>query len=366
MINVLVYYGPEKEFKKRFYPEGLVLNFGFFVQTLDLLNRGIGLKLESKFDSLVVESSEYARANDHVIEGFPHLLQENQQFFGYESIVLHNPPIKIVEQLERAKDLWDVKVIHHKFPPLNKSILTAIKDTFDANVFGQEQAKWDILQTLFPLTNPQTHTFKKPMTLMLYGPPGVGKTETAKLLNRTLNGGRLFRKQMSMLHNEQSQSYMFGDRSRSFAKDLLDRETNVLLLDEFDKADPRFYNAFYQMFDEGIFEDDNYAVPVDDAIILCTSNYLSEKDIRGALGSALCSRFDALVPYQPLSQEAKESILGVAYATELSKYNDDDRAYLENFHVDKKLTPHLTHFENARDIQKEIAKLLAYPFVKKL
>ena len=42
---------------------------------------------------------------------------------------------------------------------------------------------------------------------------------------------------------------------KSFAKDLLARDSNVILLDEFDKANSIFHSAFYQLFDEGIFED---------------------------------------------------------------------------------------------------------------
>lgn len=45
-------------------------------------------------------------------------------------------------------------------------------------------------------------------------------------------------------------------------KDLLSRETNIVLIDEFDKVNTGLYNVFYQMFDEGELEDINYSVDV--------------------------------------------------------------------------------------------------------
>ena len=56
--------------------------------------------------------------------------------------------------------------------------------------------------------------------------------------------------------------YLYGaDHNRgSFAKDLLERKSNVVLLDEFDKANPGIWSAFYQMFDEGHYMDKNYDV----------------------------------------------------------------------------------------------------------
>ena len=76
---------------------------------------------------------------------------------------------------------------------------------------------------------------------MFYGPSGVGKTETAHFLNSLL-GGELLRKQFSMFHSDKFTSYLFGGshNESSFALDLLNRESGVILIDEFDKAYPLF------------------------------------------------------------------------------------------------------------------------------
>ncbi|WP_243114907.1 AAA family ATPase [Faecalibacterium prausnitzii] len=82
---------------------------------------------------------------------------------------------------------------------------------------------------------------------MLYGPSGVGKTESAKSISKSL-GGELLRIQFSMMQTSEAYDYVFGaEHSKSsFARDMMGRESNVILIDEFDKVNPALYNAFYE------------------------------------------------------------------------------------------------------------------------
>ncbi|GAB2025093.1 hypothetical protein OfM1_11640 [Lactovum odontotermitis] len=47
---------------------------------------------------------------------------------------------------------------------------------------------------------------------------------------------------------------LFGGKHnvKSFAKDLLNRESNVILLDEFNKTISLSFSIFYQLFDEEV------------------------------------------------------------------------------------------------------------------
>ncbi len=67
------------------------------------------------------------------------------------------------------------------------------------------------------------------------------------------------------------------------------------MLDEFDKANPVFHSAFYQLFDEGVYEDQNHKVNLDYVIIICTSNYKTESEIKEQLGTPIFNRFDAVI-----------------------------------------------------------------------
>lgn len=103
----------------------------------------------------------------------------------------------------------------------------------------------------------------------------------------------------------------------------------------------------YQLFDEGIYEDQNYRVDVRHAIIICTSNYKSKDEIKEKLGDPIFNRFDGVIKFEDLSQEAKKMIA----AKELKEL-DEEKIIPEN--VRKILVEQSTKLENAREIRKLI------------
>ncbi|MCY7494547.1 AAA family ATPase [Bacillus safensis] len=363
-MNMTVFYGPVEEFEK-IIPKEETNTLSLIVKEIDLLHQGIRLENFEAFHSLIVYSDEYSGVKDHFIEGFINNIFEYKKTYRFEEVYLHNPPKRIVEQLKNSNLNISLSNKEFEYKKMTRNSLASIKYKFDSEVFGQETAKNEILQTLYPLINGGK---QKPVVLMLYGPAGVGKTETAKLMNKILYGNKqdMFRIQLSMFHNDTFSSYLFGDRTNSFAKDLNDRETNLILLDEFDKANPIFYSAFYQMFDEGRFVDKYYDVKLDNAIILCTSNYQNTREIEERLGSAIYSRFDNFVKYFPLSTEAKKEIMQRSYEIELRKFNKEDREFLEKEGILEKMTPVLDQLHNAREIHKFLKRLLSFPLIKRI
>ncbi|MBJ8031913.1 MULTISPECIES: AAA family ATPase [Bacillus cereus group] len=363
-MRFVIFNGPTEEFKK-IIPNEYTTSLTPIVRSMDLLHRIQGTEQEQEYyQALSVFTDEYSSVADHFIEGFVIHILNYASHYLFEEVYLNNPPTKIVEQLNNPNLGISVEKIEFNHAKLTLGSLKEIKEQFDESVFGQEKVKNELLQTLYPLTNNGAH---KPVVIMLYGPSGVGKTETAKLINSIIYGQKeLFRKQLSMYHNESFGSYIFGDKANSFSKDLIDRQTNVLLLDEFDKASPIFYSAFYQMFDEGEFTDKYYNVKLEDSIIICTSNFNNEKEIKDRLGSAIFSRFDNLIEYYPLSTDAKRKIIQTTYNKEISKFNKEDREFLEKENMIAKMESFLDYFQNARDIQKAMKRLLTYPLIQRL
>jgi ATP-dependent Clp protease ATP-binding subunit ClpA len=360
-MKFIVFNGPLEEFEK-FIPKENTKSLTPLVTIMDLMLRGNEANL-TWFESLIVYSDEYSGVKEHFIEGFTNYIFLYAESLAFEQVFLHNPPKKIVEQLETQKSDITLEIKNYSYKNLTVKRISKIKEKFDSVVFGQEHVKNEILQTLYPLSNGRKN---KPKVIMLYGPPGVGKTETAKLINEILNGKKLFRKQLSMFHNDNIYSYIFGDKVFSLSKDLIERETNVLLLDEFDKAHPLFYSAFYEMFDEGVFEDKYYKLQLDNTIILCTSNYKSENEIRERLGAALFSRFDNVIQYKELSETAKIKILEKTYNEVFMKFRKDEQELLITLDILDKMKKVIYQYENAREIQKSLLKVLAYPLVEKL
>lgn len=357
-----IFNGPKKEFDKR-VPTENVITLSNLVRLLDS-KESSSLDAYSDCNTLTIYSDEYSGVADFFIEGFLHYIVLFAEKIGYEEVFLHNPPAKILQQLQMLQNKLEISVENYKYSKLELRHLKKIKENFDNVIYGQSYVKNELLATLYSQTNSGVH---KPTVVMLYGPTSVGKTEAAKFVNKVVNPEKkLFRKQLSMFHNENFMNYIFGDKNNSFAKDLLDRETNIILLDEFDKAHPMFYSAFYQLFDEGVYTDKFYEVNLENTIIFCTSNYRDEKEIKKNLGDPIYSRFDNFIQFEELSTFAKEAIIDKVYKEELINFEEDDQREIEKYGIKNKLKSNVSSINNAREIRKLIIQMMSYPLIDKL
>ena len=307
-------------------------------------------------DIVVAESGDYASLNEHVITNFAGLVGAIRP----SVLHLHNPPAQVHAQMKRA---FGADVERYSYPHVTLDTLAAVRDDFAGHLVGQEQVRERLLAALYPLTK-QGRT--RPVVLMFYGPSGVGKTETVHFVNGLL-GGTLLRKQFSMFHSDKFASYLFGGTHSepSFAHDLLDRESGVILIDEFDKANPIFHSAFYQLFDGGEFEDKNYKVELGAALIVCTSNYRSEADVRDAVGDALYSRFDAVIGFEDLSPDEIRLVIDRLLSSRFASLSEEERACLDRDRV-AGLLRRLETSGNVRQLGKTVDELLSIMLVRAL
>lgn len=309
-------------------------------------------------DNFVINSDEYCGVREHVIINFANFIAKMDIINMYRQ----NPPTSISEQLHRIYDTSILQVIQQKYNCIDEAIIKKFNKEYGEKIIGQAKVKMEILQAIYPLINGKQ---KKPVTILFYGDSGLGKTETAQYLSELLSG-KLFRKQFSMYQNNEFATYLFGGNyyEGSFAKDLLDRDSNVILLDEFDKSNPVFHSAFYQLFDEGIYEERNYKVNLDNAIIICTSNYKDDKEIKENLGNAIYNRFDSIIRFDELSDESKEMIA----KKDLEELETDYQEVLNNMdeEIRRRLMNAVRGCSNAREIKRIIKDVLNLLAIRKM
>ncbi|WP_108775114.1 AAA family ATPase [Lactimicrobium massiliense] len=349
MKKITIFWGPNSEYKK-LLPKTYT-NLTTLALRLDKENRTFELRDPSRKDNsnhkkprvktFVVSADEYCSVNEHIITNFNNFLAQ----FACTEMFIQNPPKAIKEQLFRTFDGCINEQIY-QYPILSEDIIRNIYRTFDLTIIGQESVKMELLKALFPAINKKQ---KKPVVILLYGPSGVGKTETARYLAEILNGN-LLRKQFSMFQGGEFANYLFGGKynEKSFAQDLMARESNVILLDEFDKANPIFHSAFYQLFDDGVYADPNYEADVNNAIIICTSNYSNRREIEEKLGAPIYNRFDAIIEFDELTTEAKKKIAEIA----IRECEKDFKAIVLSDQTKENLIKKCASLSNARAIQR--------------
>ena len=299
-------------------------------------------------DNCVVRADDYGSVLEHVLSNFVNVVTLNHDI---GTLYLHNPPRRVRESLQSAYG-DEIEYVHSEYPNITREVLKTIYDDLRSDILGQDDCKKQLISGMYRLIS---NSKSKPVVLMLYGPSGVGKTESAKSISKTM-GGELLRVQFSMMQTTEAYNYVFGaEHSKSsFAKDMMARESNVILIDEFDKVNPAFYNAFYELFDEGRYVDTNYNVDLGQAVFLCTCNFSNEQEIKQALGPAMFSRIGCCIEYQELSTDQKKSIIQSWYETVLSRLQEDERVIIQDTDILEWFLENAERYDNIRILKTKL------------
>ena len=311
------------------------------------------LRANIEVDNCVVRADDYGSVMPHVLSNFANIVNLN---YDMGTLYIQNPPRRVLESLKAGLD-GDIEYYGSQYPELDRGALTNIYKALNSDVYGQDECKKQILSGMYRLTTGATN---KPVVLMLYGPSGVGKTESAKSISKSL-GGELLRIQFSMMQTSEAYDYVFGaEHSKSsFARDMMGRESNVILIDEFDKVNPALYNAFYELFDEGKYVDTNYSVELGQAIFLLTCNFSNENEIKKALGPAMFSRIGCCVEYADLTVEQKQKIVNNWYDSIMASLKDDERVYIETTDIHEWFLKNAERYDNIRILKSKMENAIS-------
>jgi ATP-dependent Clp protease ATP-binding subunit ClpC len=211
--------------------------------------------------------------------------------------------------------------------------LTETRAWFASQVIGQPDAV-DLIVDLLALAKAGLTRPRKPIASLLFvGPTGVGKTEMAKSLAEFLfqDRQRLVRFDMSEYADPLAVNRLIGGTLSSeglLTARVREQPFAVLLLDEFEKAHPLFFDLLLQVLGEGRLTDAiGRVADFSNAVVIMTSNLGSEAFQRGLIGFGeaaatrraasshfinavrqalrpeMFNRIDRIVPFAPLDEE---------------------------------------------------------------
>ena len=182
----------------------------------------------------------------------------------------------------------------------DKTVLKNLESDLKTLVFNQNQAI-DTLVDAIKLSRAGLRDPDKPIGCFLFsGPTGVGKTEVAKQLAKTM-GVELARFDMSEYMERHSVSRLIGSPpgyvgfdQGGLLTDKIDQQPHcVLLLDEIEKAHPDIYNILLQVMDYGKLTDNNgKVVDFRNVILIMTTNAGAAELARAPIGFERDMRVD--------------------------------------------------------------------------
>jgi ATP-dependent Clp protease ATP-binding subunit ClpC len=169
-----------------------------------------------------------------------------------------------------------------------KTLLKNLNENLAQRVIGQDEAIQRVSHRLL-LAYSGIAKRSGPLAVFLFlGPSGVGKTELAKSLAAELfgNDSAMIRLDMSEFMEEHSIAKLVGsppgyvgyEEEGQLTGKLRTKPYSILLLDEVEKAHPKVFDLFLQLFDEGRITDaKGRTVDAKNCIVIMTSNINQNK-----------------------------------------------------------------------------------------
>ncbi|MGC4065350.1 MAG: AAA family ATPase [Polyangiaceae bacterium] len=218
----------------------------------------------------------------------------------------------------------------------DRSSLLHLEEELNRVVFGQSSAIRELASAV-KLSRAGLRPREKPIGSYLFtGPTGVGKTEVARQLAKTL-GVELIRFDMSEYMERHTVSRLVGappgyvgyDRGGLLTEAVAKTPHAVILLDEIEKAHPDVFNLLLQVMDHGALTDTNgKKADFRNAILIMTSNVgaadlartpvgFGLRDRRGSDDAAFRNSFspefrnrlDARIAFNPLSRDVMVQVV---------------------------------------------------------
>lgn len=364
MEKITIFYGSSKDYRAFLDSKGISLDDAvLFPELISQYNEIIRASNKGYIDESnkfytdekeyveysIIMQNDFSSVLEHVISNFSHIISLAHDI---ENIILQNPPKRVIESLiaSYSEDIFEYE--YSKYKNFSIDQINDINQVMEKEVIGQNHAKFSVLSSLYQLSKKNTN---KPIVIHFFGPSGVGKTELAKSISHFF-GGDLLRIQFSMMQTEEANNYIFGDKhsKNSFARDLLSRESNVVLIDEFDKVHPNFYNAFYEVFDEGVFRDLNYSVDLSNTIFILTSNFESIREMKSKLGLAMASRIEKSIQFFDLDIMSKRKIIQKKYDSIVESLSETEQAIINKMGILNWYFDNVEKFINMRELKSSI------------
>ena len=276
--------------------------------------------------------------------------------------------------------------------------LDALRARFEQRVIGQPEAVSCIIERMALIKAGVTDPTRPYGVFLFAGGSGTGKTELAKTCAELLFGAadRLIRIDMSELQDPNALDRVIGRggmgaAGRSLVERVRRQPFAVVLLDEFEKAHPRVWDLFLQVFDDGRLSD--HAGETADfrhAIIILTSNLGTSETagdttlglvgesaafsptsvtraIERAFRPEFLNRLDRRLVFRPLTREVMRQIVRKELAEAFERQGLRRREWAVEMDesavqllVDLGFSPHF----GARPLKRALERLLLAPLAR--
>lgn len=251
---------------------------------------------------------------------------------------------------------------------IDKDSLNELKKTLNTNLFGHNYFKKEFNTKIDDYITLNKLNRKKVLSVFLLGGTGLGKTEVARIIAKSLNptSDSFIKINFGNYSSQDALNSLIGSpkgyigcESGELSTKLSKNRTGIILCDEFEKANPSIFNFFLELLEDGKFTDSmTNEHDLDGFIIFFTSN-ISEEQFYKEIPKEFQSRIDFVCEFMPLNKHEKKQF-AITYLENLlkdinvniKKVNVSSDECLEIIDID------YGNLNNIRDIKRKIEENL--------
>lgn len=224
----------------------------------------------------------------------------------------------------------------------------------------------------------------KPFSFLLMGPSGVGKTMVSNIISETFTKTKPITLNLTEYNSSASinriigspAGYVGSDSHQELPFDSLESNPyQVILLDEFEKADPAVQRLFMRVLDEGKLQlANNHVIDFSKTIIFATTNASHTRTSMSTIGfeggnakpsdklkndfdTELLNRFSRIVEFNSIDKTAFKNIMQAEYAKLYPKLNKiivNAKAKLSNETLDSLADKYYDESFGARPVKRAL------------
>ncbi|MBP1926693.1 energy-coupling factor transporter ATP-binding protein EcfA2 [Sedimentibacter acidaminivorans] len=247
-------------------------------------------------------------------------------------------------------------------------LVEQINEKLNVHITFKDDFKHNLLK--FTFLNKMNE--RKILSVLLCGDSGIGKTEFAKIASNVMypneplikiNFGNYSKQGVLNSLIGSPLGYYGSEEGGELINKISTSKSEIILIDEFEKAAPSVFNFFYELLEDGKFTD-RHGVEhnLNGYITIFTSN-MTEKQYQKHIPNSLKSRFDMVYNFEDIPVEDKNIYINNTTIKLVGKLKKEF-----GVEVDIKLiTPQLNElvkYKNLRDMKREIEDIVFGEFFK--
>ena len=254
----------------------------------------------------------------------------------------------------------------------NKSIVEidekefkALKEEINNTIYGNESHKKRLIEEIENFRIFNKINMQAILSVFVFGKPGIGKTETARVIHRKLYGQEdIIKLNFENYSGENALSSLIGSprgyigsEHGELSEKIAKSQSKIIIIDEFEKASKPVFNFFLQLLEEGKFTDSlGREYNLNEYVIYFTSNIEANK-LHEKISPELFSRFNLIYKMTDISIDTKRRYVSdrIDYINSLLK---NKNIVIEDQKIRELKDLDVSQFEDLRKINNTIRKLI--------